>query len=524
MSLSSRAKPPYLMGYDFGTSACKCVLIDTDGHIAGVGLDEWPVLTPQPGWAEQSAEEWWRAMKVTAKIAIKKAGARPEDIEGVGFDGHCGNFLPVDRDGKPLRNEIMYSDARAIKQKEEYEQLLLKEGIDWKKLYYITGCPLSEYWGVPKYFWMKENNPEVWRKTYNLLAPKDYGVFKLTHEFSADHSNASLTLLYNVKECGWSDVLMDIADMSPDMFPPLHWSVEAVGEVTSKAAEELGIKKGITVVAGSDDSLAQLPGTNVLEHMAGILCIGGAAWMGFTCDRPVFGDPAQGVILQPHVDKGMWWNAAVTNTAGASLKWFKENFCQGEVAAESLTGISAYKIIDRQASSSPVGSRNMIFLPYLLGERGPIWDGKARGTFVGITLSSRKEDFARAIMEGVAFSLKHLMDNMPMTDQLKYVRFIGGGGTSTLWGQITSDVLGISGDAPEYPGDAAAIGSALCASVGTKTYPDIYTAAEKTIRFVSHFDPNLDRHERYCKLFDLYKQIYPALKEVMHTLAEMPVE
>jgi len=516
-----KAKPPYLLGFDFGTSACKCVLIDTEGYIASVCTKEWPVLSPRLGWAEQSAKEWWRAMKVTAEIVLKRAKAKPDDIEGVGIDGHAGNFLPVDKDGKPLRNEIMYCDARATRQKEEFERLLRKEGISNKQFYRITGYPLSEYWGVPKYLWMRENTPEVWAKTYKLLAPKDYGVFKLTGEFSTDHTDASSTLLYDVNKTGWSDILMNIAGITSDLFPPIHWSVDCVGEGTSKATKELGIKKGIAVAAGSVDSGAQLPGANVLEHLGGILSIGGAAWTGFTCDKPVFADHTHGVALLPHVVEGKWWMGAPTNTAGASMKWFKENFCREEINAERLAGSTAYEIIDRQASSSPAGSRKLFFLPYLLGERSPIWDAKARGAFIGITLSSTKGDFERAIMEGVAFSLRHLRETIPMSQQLRYVRFIGGGGKSKLWGQIVADVLCLAADVPEYPGDAGAIGSALLASVASKTYPDIFTAANKTIRFRAHFDPKLENSEKYTAMFKLYKKAYPALKEIMHTLADM---
>jgi xylulokinase len=493
-----------LLGIDIGTSSTKSVLIDISGRLLAKSQREYPIDSPKPGWAEQQPETWWEAVKETVRAAVSQSRANPHRIAGIGLSGQMHGTVLLDRNRSLLRPAIIWADRRSAG---ECEAILEQLGKD--RLRDLAGNSLSPGFMAATLLWLRENEPETFSQTATVFLPKDYIRFKLTGQVGTEVTDASSSLLLDVKHRAWSEELLGLVGISPEQLSPLHESQEVVGTVTGSAAGELGLAPGTPVVAGGGDQSMAAIGNGVVEEGVALSTIGTGGQL-FTPTTTFKVDPELRIHSFCHAVPGMWHVMGAILSAGLSLKWLRDKV---------FVGLD-YKEIDERASGVAAGSEGLIFLPYLLGERTPHLDPAARGCFVGLTIHHTRGHLARAVMEGVAFAMKDCLgvfEDLGVNPQRIIVS--GGGATSALWRQIQADVYGrevITVNTREE----AATGAAILAGVGVGIYPSLQQACADLIGPESSTSPLPESAERYMELYGIYCSLYPALRDAFQKLAD----
>jgi xylulokinase len=497
-----RNSPPYILAFDLGTTGCKGVLVDSEGYLVDKMTAKYSLITLKSGYLEQSPLIWWESIKNIAAKILRKIDVN--DLAGLGVCGMMAATLPVDKSGTPLRNAILYSDMRSTNQVEK-----LSKEFDLKDIYTLTGNPISPVYPLSKWMWIKENELTIFNKTFKFIQPKDFVVLKLTDEITTDFVDASATMAFDVTKREWIDEILSFCGIPLEKLPIPQPSIDIAGELTGKSARELGLKKGLPVIVGCGDTAALLAGSEAIDSKCGTVYLGAAAEIDLTTEQPMFNAETM-IPIRCHAIPDRWFNSASAMTSGTALKWFVEQFCK-----------ESYREVDEKAKKIPVGSGGLIFLPYLSGERMPIWDPLARGAFIGITISSNKAHFYRAVLEGVAFSLKSIMDAYRgMGAQFKKMSISGGGAKSSLWKQIVVDVLGLKCYELAHPEEASALGVALYVKMALGNKKITRDIRDKFVKTKGLLIPNKKKTYRYNKLYQIYRKCYPALVDVMHSLAK----
>ena len=467
-----------LLGIDMGTSALKSAIIDAKGKVLARADKEYPTFHPKPGWAEHSSEIWWGAAKETIRIVLTEGKVPPENIAGVSVSSLSPAILPVNEDGKPLRRAIIWMDTRG-------------------------GKPHDP---LPKVLWIKENEPEIFNKTYKFLLANGFINYKLTNQFTAD-----------ISQSWWAKIEELASEL--DRFPPTHNCSDVIGEVTAEASRETGLAKGTPVVAGAADGLCAMIGSGIVKNGQAVEFTGQSCGLCICTDKdyPEVQDTL-GFSL-PYIIPGTWVVAGAMSSGGGVLKWFRDTLGSVEVDSAKRMGLDPYQIMDREASEIPPGSDGLIILPYFAGERSPIWNANARGVLFGLYLSHTRAHIIRAILESVAYGLRHNMEIAERAGvRIKEFRACGGGARSKIWLQIKADVLGKS----IYPvrGEAETRGDAILAGIGVGVFKDFISACEKTVKVGEEIKPNFDNYEHYTKLYRIYRELYEQVKGSFDKLAE----
>jgi len=469
-----------LLGIDVGTTALKTALYDIDGRQLSLASQEYPIHHPRPGWAEHFPELWWKASKETINTALSKAGVSPENIACVSVSCLSPVLLPVDKDGEPLRPAIIWMDTRG-------------------------GTPHEM---LPKLLWIRENEPEILKKTHKILLANGYINHKLTGQFSAD-----------ISQSWWQATREKLAD-ELDKFPSVYGCSEVIGEVTTEAARETGLAQGTPVVAGASDGLCAILGASAVREGRAVEFTGQSCVVVICTDKPCPKAQEGGLWVGPHVIPGKWLVAGGMSSGGGLLKWFRDALGQLEVESAKRVGLSPYQIMDLEASKISPGSDGLIILPYIAAERCPIWNANARGVVFGLYLTHTRAHIVRAILEAVAYGLRH---NVEIAEgagaKIEELRATGGGSKSRVWLQIKANVLG----KPIYlvGAEAEPLGDAILAGVGAGVYKDIVSACERLVKVEEVIKPNLEEHEHYTKLYKIYREIYEQLKGSFDKLAEV---
>lgn len=494
-----------LLGIDIGTSSTKAVLIGLSGNLLARSQSQYQIDSPSPGWAEQHPEIWWAAVKQTVSAVLAESGATPNKIAAIGLSGQMHGTVLLDKNRRLLRPAIIWADRRSRKQCEEVLDVLGKT-----RLRELAGNSLSPGFMAATLLWLRENEPELFSRIATVFLPKDYNRFRLTGNLATEVTDASSTLLLDVKERTWSQELLRLVGISPEHLPPLHESHDVVGTVTKSAAEELRLAAGIPVVAGGGDQSMAAIGNGVVEEGIALSTIGTGGQL-FTPTRTFTTDPDLRIHSFCHAIPGMWHLMGAILSAGLSLKWFRDQLSPG----------TDYKRIDEAASSVPPGSDGLIFLPYLLGERTPHLDPSARGCFVGLTIHHSSAHLARAVMEGVAFAMRDCLD---LFSQLgvnpQRIVLSGGGASSPLWRQIQADVYDHE-VVTVNTREEAATGAAILAGAGIAIYPSVQKACADLIKPESSTAPVPQNANRYAELHKVYRSLYPLLKDSFHELADL---
>lgn len=506
----------YLLGTDIGTSGTKTILMDTDGNLIAQDLQEYDVLTPKPLWAEQWPSVWLDAAKASIKNTVLKSGIPPENIRGIAVSGlYGGSGIPLDENMEPVRPCMIWMDRRA-----EKEANWVLESIGKEKLLEVTHNGADPYYGYTKILWMKNNEPENWRKTKLFLPPNDYVIYKLTGEVVIDYSSAgNIGGIFDMNNRTWSKEMMAAMDIPFSMMPEkIVESTDIVGGLTIEAAAELGLTAGMPVIASGIDCGAATIGLGVFDSGIYAAAIGTSMCAALISDKPVQG---KDLIVWPYLydAKRLSYYFAGGATAGAIVKWFRQTLCQFELEAEKAGGKNAYDVLNEQAANIPAGSDGLVVLPYFMGERSPIWDSDAKGTIVGLSLAHTKAHMYRAFLEAVAFSLR---DAIEATGEYlgEYILLAGGVTKSKLWRQIFADVTGYPIVCPIHDVEAN-MGDVMLAGIGTGllSYDDV----KKWQVLDDKIMPNQENHRKYNDYYKVYKSIYQNLKTDMKTLTSISV-
>ena len=497
----------YYLGLDIGTSGTKALVITEGGRHIASDTQEYPLSTPRPLWAEQDPEDWWEATILTTKNVLQKAGIGGEEIAGIGLSGQMHGSVFLDKDNRVLRPALLWCDQRT---QAECDWITAQVGHD--ALVQHVSNPVLTGFTAPKIVWLRNHERETYDKVVKVLLPKDYIRFKLTGVHATEVSDASGTALLDVKNRRWSEEVLEAAGIPRSFMPDCAESIEITGHVHAEAAGLTGLAVGTPVAGGGGDQAAGAVGSGIVETGVVSSTVGTSGVVFAYSDTPAT-DPRLRVHTFCHAVPGKWHTMGVVLSAGGSLRWLRDTFFQPEGVVGRTTGDDPYNLMAEGARQVPAGSEGLIFLPYLTGERTPYPDANARGTFFGITLRHKRQHFARAVLEGVAYALNDTFQifgeiGVPVTQ----VRASGGGAKSPVWRQIHADVTGhphVTLSVDEGP----ALGAALLAAVGTGAYPSVAEACHAAIQTVAQTDPDAAAHAVYQKYYGVYRALYPALKE-----------
>ena len=493
----------HLLGIDVGTGGTRALVIDEQGQIVASATSEHvPFASPHTGWAEQDPRDWWRATGEAVRAAIAKAGGA-DRIAAVGFSGQMHGSSMLDAAGEVVRPALLWCDQRTDAECRE-----ITERIGAARLIELTLNPALTGFTLPKLLWVRRHEPAKWKTVRSVLLPKDYVRFRLTGDKATDVADASGTLLFDVASRVWSGTMLEEMGIDASLMPRSYESPDVTGEVSREGAEATGLTAGTPVVAGGGDQSAGAVGMGIVRPGAVSATIGTSGVVFAATDRPAL-DPGGRVHTFCHAVPGRWHVMGVTQGAGLSLRWFRDQFGAGKD-----DGRDPYDRMTEEAAQAPAGSDGVIWAPYLMGERTPHLDPHARAALVGLAASHTRGHVVRAVLEGVAFSLK---DSFTIFGEMKVplssVRLGGGGARSPLWRQIQTDVYGYPAEIVEAE-EGAAYGAALLAGVGGGVWKTVEDACDAVVRVKSRFAPDPAASTTLAASYEKFRALYPALKSV----------
>jgi xylulokinase len=494
----------YLLGIDVGTSGTRALILDENGRVISSATEEHRAfVSPQIGWAEQDPCDWWRACGAAVRHALAQAKLRGDQISCVGLSGQMHGAVLLDEQGRVARPALIWCDVRTEKQCQE-----LTGQIGTDKLIQLTCNPALTNFTLTKCLWVRENEPENWRCVRSLLLPKDYVRFQLTGERATDVADASGTLLLDVANRRWSKEMLKLVQMDESFLPGLYESSEICGRISDAGAAATGLQKGTPVVAGAGDQAAGAIGMGIVSPGTVSATIGTSGVVLAATDRPAL-DSKGRVHTFCHAVAGRWITMGVTQAAGLSLRWFRDQFGTDDRR-------QSYESLIAEAAAAPPGCDGLLWAPYLMGERTPYLDPAARGMLFGLTASHTRGHVIRAILEGVAFSLRDTFTifkemEVPVTT----IRLGGGGARSALWRQIQSDIYGHCVETIDAD-EGAAYGAAILAGVGMKTWSSVDEACESTVRVAEKITPASEHSLVLERAYAQYRRMYPAMKSILN--------
>jgi len=490
-----------LLGLDVGTTGARCVAIDETGRLLAEATSEYPLHSPRPGWSEQDPEDWWEASRTVLGRVAEKIG---RDIAGVGLTGQMHGAVFLDGGDAIIRPALLWNDQRTQKQCDEITRLVGRD-----ELIRIAGNPALTGFQAPKLLWLREEEPRAYARMHRLLLPKDYIRLRLTGQASTDVSDASGTLLLDLRSRKWSDEILGTLEIPQRWLPDVFESPEATGGMLSGVATDLGLRPGIPVAAGGGDNAAAAVGSGIITKGLASCSIGTSGVL-FAHSDALRLDPSGRLHAFCHAVPNRYHLMGVSLSAGGSLRWWRD-----------MLGNATYEEMGRLASQAPPGSEGLVFVPYLTGERSPHLDPLARGAFFGLSSRHSAAHLTRAVMEGVAFSLRDSLDLMKeLGEAPTQVRVTGGGARSDLWRQILADVFDcrivrtVSDQGPAF-------GAALLASVAAGIHTSVEEACAGIEVRADADDPDPARAGIYDEYHAVYRSLYPATRAQMHTLSAL---
>ena len=497
----------YLLGIDIGTSGTKTLLVDTKGRIAASVTVEYPAYAPKPAWSEQVPEDWWQAAIASIRAVLKKAKVKGANVTGLGLSGQMHGSVFLDKAGKVLRRAILWNDQRTGA---ECEAITRAAG-GRKQLIRMVANPALTGFTAPKILWVRTHEPRVYAKTAKILLPKDYVRYRLTGEFATEVSDASGTLLLDVRRRRWSTKLLGLLKIDRDLLPEVYESQEVSGCLTAEAAKVTGLAAGTPVVGGGGDQAAGAVGGGIVRRGA-ISATLGTSGVVFAHADTVETDPEGRVHTFCHAVEGKWHVMGVVLAAGGSLQWFRNTLCQDLVRKAKREKVDPYELITAAAAKVAPGSDGLYFLPYLTGERTPHADPSARAAWVGLSNMHTRAHMARAVMEGATYAMRDCLEIITrMGVPVREIRVAGGGARSPFWRSLQADIYRkpvwtvSSEEGPAY-------GVALLAGVGTGVWKSVPEACDATIRTLQATKPTRKHVKRYDALYPEYGQLYRSLK------------
>ncbi|MEI7615737.1 MAG: xylulokinase [Actinomycetota bacterium] len=509
-----------ILGIDIGTSACKSIIVDNEGNLLASATEEYPLYTPFPGWAEQNPSDWWNATINTMKKAIQESNISPASIKCVGLSGQMHGLVALDKNHEVIRPAFLWNDQRTLKQ---CLKIIEIAGGESQLLNYTNNTMLPGYTGG-KILWLKEEEPQNYEKSKIFLNPKDYIRYRMTGEIATEVSDASGTGLFDVKNRKWSTDLLQKLGIDINLLPLCYESPEITGFSTKEVFEATGLPQKTAVAGGGGDAVIQTIGSGLIKEGVLGLTIGTAGIIAMGLNSFKFNSTGKfQVFCNNAPDK--WYILGVTLAAGGSLQWFKNNMCKYEIDAAKAAGNSnVYTILEEAIEKeSPPGSNNLVFLPYLIGERCPYPDPNARGVFLGVTLRHKHSDFTRSIMEGVSFSMKQIYGMIVSMDtnlSVSEIRISGGGSGSSMWRKMIADIFQLPVKTVSGSKEGGAFGAALVAGAGAGIWNSVEEATN-ILKIETEVLPDTKNSSIYNELFEVYKELYPLLKPTFDKLSQI---
>jgi len=496
----------HVLGVDVGTGGTRAVILDQNGRLLASATEEHePFASPQIGWAEQNPEDWWRACGIAVRKALASAGFGGDQIGCVGFSGQMHGAVMLDATDEAVRPALIWCDLRTEKQCQD-----LTQRIGAEELIRLTCNPALPNFTLTKFLWVRENEPENWKRVRSVMLPKDYVRFRLTGDRATDMADASGTLMLDVAHRRWSDEVLQAAEMEKSLLPRLFESSEICGKVSVAGAAATGLQQGTPVVAGAGDQAAGAVGMGIAVPGAVSATIGTSGVVFAATDCPAL-DAKGRLHTFCHAVPGRWHVMGVTQSAGLSLRWFRDRFGAGG----SENGTDSYERLTAEAAAIPPGSDGLLWAPYLMGERTPHLDPNARAALIGLTASHKRGHVVRAILEGVAFSLRDSFTLFAeMNVPVRNIRLGGGGARSLLWRQIQADVYGREVEILEAE-EGAAYGAAILAGVGAGVWSSVDTACSEVVKVAQRVAPQPAVVERMNTSYAAYRRMYPAIASVL---------
>jgi xylulokinase len=505
----------FILAHDLGTTGNKATLYDREGRLVGSAFHAYDTEYAHTGWAEQNPDDWWRAVCGSTRELLMRTSTRPDEVACIAFSGQMQGVVPLKADGTPLRSAIIWADQRAVEQVRR-----LSERIPPSEVYRITGHRLSVAYSLPKILWIRDHQPEIFAATHKFTHAKDAIIARLTGAFVTEPSDASGMNLYDLEGGAWSGRILEAAELDDAKLPRIVRSVDVVGEVLPSVAEEVGVPAGTPVVAGGGDGACASVGAGSVSAGVTYSYVGSSSWIGTATSAPIY-DPTERTFTFGHVVPGLFIPMGTMQAAGASYQWARDQLAGLERQSAQALGVSPYALMNTVAEGSPAGANGLLFLPYLLGERAPRWNPNARAAFLGLTIRHTHADMLRAVMEGVAFNLRVILEALTaQSGAVDAIRVIGGGTSSRLWASIMADVYGVPLHRLTILEEATSMGAAVIGGVAVGLYPDFNIAAQMN-PVADVIAPNAAHRPRYDALYQAFEAAYHALVPVYETLAAL---
>ena len=488
----------YVLGIDLGTSSLKGLLMNKSGEVVAFAGYDYPLLHPKKGYSEQNPEEWVKACENVFKALSEKVGDFKAELEGIAISGQMHGLVTLDEEENVVRPAILWNDTRTTKQCTE----IMEDFGD--RLITITKNKALEGFTLPKILWMQEEERELWAKVAHIMLPKDYLIFRLTGEFATDYSDAAGTLFLDVAAKKWSDEILTKYNIDEKILPKLYNSIDCVGKIKAEYQKDFGFEKEVKVMGGGADNACAAVGSGIVSNGIGMVSIG-TSGVFLSYEDEAHSNYSGCLHLFNHGIPDAYYSMGVTLAAGHSLNWFKETFAPKESFEELLSDID--KI--------PAGSDGLLFAPYIVGERTPYADSKVRGSFTRIDTTHTRAHFARAVLEGITFSLRDSMELMSELTAKKFDKIlsVGGGSKNKDWLQMQADIFDteiITLTTEQGPG----LGAAMMAAVGTGWFEDLKECAKTFVHYKSGISPVKENVLKYNEAYESYKKVYGATKDL----------
>lgn len=496
-----------LIGIDVGSSSCKVTALDRDGRVLASAEKDYVTRYPRRGWAEVNPEDWYFSACEATHACVARGNLDPGDVEAIAVAGPAHNVALLDGADKVLHPTLHWSDVRSFKEAQELED---RNG---SLIRTQTLQQPHPSWTLAQLMWVRRHEPEAASRLRRFCVTKDYVRYRLTGVYSTDLYDAIGTQLFDVGQERWSEELLSIVGLTPDAAPRVEPPTSLNGSLTARGARDLGLKEGTPVAVGSGDSAVEAAAAGAVTAGDVVVKLGTSANINAVSESPI---AEIGAMNYPHVTGEGWLAISATNAGTATMKWFRDTFCQYEQSEAVRRSVDVFELIHQLSAKAPGGSDGLLFHPYLNGERSPYWDPNIRGQFSGIGMQHGRHHFARSILEGVAYSLRDCMDAVSARASLNRFWLLGGGARSALWRRIVVDVLGVSCVLPRIEGASA--GSALLAGIAAGVFPDWRTASDALNRGASREDPDPAASVLYDRYFAAYKTAVPSVKYVNDAL------
>lgn len=501
----------YLIAHDLGTSGDKATLFTTDGELVKSLTYTYGTHFFNSTWAEQDPEDWWQAICVNNHELLKNVDKKL--VAGMAFSGQMMGCVPVDREGNALRPAIIWADQRS-----QAQEAAIRAQIDEQEFYKIVGHKISASYSAEKMMWIRDNEPDVYGRTYKMLQPKDYIVQRLTGQFVTDYSDASGTNCLDLNALQWSEKILHIAGIDEEKLPEVKASTYVAGEITESVAQVCGLAPGTPIVIGAGDGVCAAVGAGSIRQGDAFNYLGSSSWVALTSSKPIF-DPELRTYNWAHMVPGLYSPNGTMQAAGNSYQFIKKTICKDlEIEAERLA-VSPYQLMNDEIAKSPLGANGLLYLPYILGERSPRWNSNARGAFVGLKMEHTRGDMLRATVEGILMNLCIILDVFRKDIDIRQINVIGGLAKGDPIRQALADIYGVRARRLNWLDEATSMGAAVCAGVGTGALKD-FTAIDQFIKVDNVIEPNMENHKKYGQLKQYFEECYEGLLKTYDDLAQ----